>query len=265
MLGSPEPDSAGPVSLNLQFDRAVSDSRGADSTSGTSATCSRCHAAITDEYYSIDGNTLCAACRTAVEAEAEVPRGAGPFIRAGVFGLGAGIAGAAIYYAVIAITNFEIGLVALLIGYMVGWAVRKGARGRGGRRFQILAVALTYGAVAWAYAPIIFTQAAKAQKTPSATASTAPTPPSTETSAPAQNASAQSDMTVTRAVGALFVLVGVIFTLPLFVVFGTLPSGAITAIIMFVGMRRAWSMTAAPVVQVYGPYRVGASVAPAST
>jgi hypothetical protein len=59
-----------------------------------------------------------------------------PIVMAGVFGLGAGIVGAVIYYAVIAITNFEIGLVAILIGYMVGQAVRKGARGRGGLRFS---------------------------------------------------------------------------------------------------------------------------------
>ena len=84
----------------------------------------------------------------------EPPRGAGPFVMALLFGLGAGIAGAIIYYAVIAITNFEIGIVAILIGYMVGYAVRKGAGGRGGRRFQVLAVALTYIAVGLAYTPI---------------------------------------------------------------------------------------------------------------
>ena len=58
-------------------------------------------------------------------------------VAAGALGLGAGIVGAAIYYAVIAITHLEIGIVAILIGYMVGRAVRKGARGHGGLRFQI--------------------------------------------------------------------------------------------------------------------------------
>ena len=66
-----------------------------------------------------------------------------PLAIAAIFGLGAALAGAAIYYAVIAITHFEIGLVAILIGYMVGYAVRKGAGGRGGLRFQILAALLT--------------------------------------------------------------------------------------------------------------------------
>ena len=95
-----------------------------------------------------------------MRSAAETPRGIIPFITAGVFGLGAGVVGAGIYYAVIAIANLEIGIVAILIGYMVGYAVRKGAGGRGGRRFQVLAVALTYASVALAYTPLAFNQAA---------------------------------------------------------------------------------------------------------
>src|SRR4029078_2038462 len=94
-------------------------------------------------------------CRQAIEAATETPTEAGPFILAALFGLGAGVVGAAGYYAVIALANLEIGIVAILIGYMVGYAVRKGAGNRGGRRFQVLAVALTYGAVALAYTPIV--------------------------------------------------------------------------------------------------------------
>jgi hypothetical protein len=75
-------------------------------------------------------------------------------IIAGCSRLGAGVVGAGIYYAVIAIAHVEVGIVAILIGYMVGYAVRKGARGRGGLRFQVVAVALTYASVALAYAPI---------------------------------------------------------------------------------------------------------------
>src|SRR2546427_9516885 len=83
---------------------------------------------------------------------------------AGIFGLGAGVIGAIIYYAVMAIAHLEIGIVAILIGYMVGYAVRKGARGRGGRRFQVLAVALTYASVALAYTPIAVKQAIDANR-----------------------------------------------------------------------------------------------------
>ena len=44
----------------------------------------------------------------------------------------------------------RLGLIAILIGYMVGKAIRKAAIA-GGRKYQILAVALTYGAVGLAY------------------------------------------------------------------------------------------------------------------
>src|SRR4051812_24170112 len=143
----------------LQFDHAVA--AGMSSPAAPGAVCSACRTPIHTEYFDVNGNTFCTRCRSAVEAAAETPRGLMPFIMAGVFGLGAGIAGAAIYYAVIAIANLEIGIVAILIGYMVGYAVRKGANGRGGRRFQVLAVALTYTAVALAYTPIIVQGALK--------------------------------------------------------------------------------------------------------
>ena len=81
---------------------------------------------------------------------------------------------AAIYFAVIALAHLEIGIVAILIGYMVGYAIRKGARGRGGLRFQVMAVALTYLSVAIAYTPLAVKQVITAgrQAPPAASAKT---------------------------------------------------------------------------------------------
>src|SRR5262245_59536886 len=133
---------------DLQFDTAVSKGGGP-----APLACQLCSKPILSTYYNLQGQTACAECRTMIGKHMETPSGAAPFVKAGLFGLGAGIAGAILYYAVIAITHFEIGIVAIAIGYMVGYAVRKGAGG-GGRRFQVLAVALTYAAVAMAYAPL---------------------------------------------------------------------------------------------------------------
>jgi hypothetical protein len=55
--------------------------------------------------------------------------------------------------------------------------------------------------------------------------------------------------------------VGLAYTplaLPVMVVFGSLPSGLLSAIIIFVGIHHAWRMTAAPPLKIAGPYRVGA-------
>jgi hypothetical protein len=140
------PDSA-PV-RGLQFDRVATGLELSPPQGAPSVVCRVCGASIQTEYYDANGSTICASCRPAVESAAESPRGAVPLVAAGALGLGAGIVGAIIYYAVIAFAHLEIGIVAILIGSMVGYGVRKGAGGRGGRRFQILAVALTCFSVA---------------------------------------------------------------------------------------------------------------------
>jgi hypothetical protein len=59
------------------------------------------------------------------------------------------------YFGVLAATGREVILVVLVVGFMVGKAVRIGARGRGGRRYQWLAVGLTYLAIATTYVPFV--------------------------------------------------------------------------------------------------------------
>jgi hypothetical protein len=181
---------------------------------------------------------------------------------AAVFGLGAGIVGAVIYYAVLAIAHLQIGIIAILIGYMVGYAVRKGARGRGGLRFQVLAVALTYTSVALAYTPIVVTQAIDADRN-------APKAPAATTSGnsndPAATDRARPRETRPSGRGFLLSLVFLsvfIAALPVLTVMGSFPSGLISAFIIVIGMRQAWKMTGAPWLQILGPYRVGAAPAP---
>jgi len=242
-------------SSELQFDRVVPQSTPLSPPDAIAVTCASCQAAIATEYYDINGSPVCSACRSAIEAAADTPRGIAPLALAGAFGLGAGIAGAAIYYAVIAITNFEIGLVAILIGYMVGYAVRRGAGG-GGRRFQVLGVALTYLAVALAYTPIAIKGAMEAKRS------------GAEATASAGSASRDTGQNHTPGPGprpgggrnillALAALLFLIVALPVLVIVGSFPSGLISGFIIGIGMRQAWRMTGAPVLQVYGPYRVG--------
>jgi hypothetical protein len=252
-----EPEAGEP----LQFDRVVTPSTASASaaTGALAVECALCHTSIETEYYDVNGSQVCGGCRTALEAVAETPAGLTPLITAAIFGLGAGIVGAAIYYAVIALANLEIGIVAILIGYMVGYAVRKGARGRGGLRFQLLAVALTYFSVALAYTPIVIKQAVEARKA--------------EHAAPAgageKHAAASPEgvgAATTKPAGGSFALpllalLGLIVALPVLVVMGSFPSGLISAIIIFIGMTQAWRMTGAPRLTILGPYRIGTTPA----
>ncbi len=247
----------------LQFDRVITESTSSASPNSLAVTCAACQASIETEYFDVNGTVVCARCRAIVESAAETPRGIVPLMTAGVYGLGAGIVGAAIYYAVIAIANLEIGIVAILIGYMVGYAVRKGARGRGGLRFQVLAVALTYASIALAYTPLVVKQAFEAAPT-AQNAGSATT--SRDSNAPAATESEtvlRTKPSGGRLILAFAILAGIIAALPVMMVFGSLPSGLITAFIIFIGMKQAWRMTGVPSLQILGPYRVGAAPAPA--
>jgi hypothetical protein len=182
----------------------------------------------------------------------ETPTGVAPLVKAGLFGLGAGIAGAIVYYAVLALLNLEIGIVAILIGYMVGYAVRKGAGG-GGRRFQVMAVALTYAAVGLAYTPIVF-KAADDHRNQAAQQAT----DSASAAAPAETSASKTRV---NPLIAILSLLGFIAVLPVLIVFGSLPSGIISGAIISFGMMQAWKMTRTPALTITGPYRVGAAQA----
>jgi len=245
----------------LQFDRVITESATSIATTPSAASCTACQKSIDTEYYSVNDHAVCGTCREAIEAAAQTPRGAWAFIRAGLFGLGAGIVGAAIYYAVIALANLEIGIVAILIGYMVGYAVRRGAGSRGGRRFQVLAVALTYGAVALAYTPVIIKAALDGEKTDTASAISKNVG---ATAAPTLGDQTNEERPAKGGLIGLLLALGFIAALPVLMVIGTLPSGLISAAIIFFGMRQAWVMTGAPSLRISGPYRVGSDPAPTS-
>jgi hypothetical protein len=261
-------DDASTKSDELQFDRVETETpRSAASETGPEVTCVVCQKSVGAEYYQVNGKPVCEVCRQGVTLAAATPRGTGPFLRAGVFGLAAAVAGAAIYYGVIALLNLEIGLVAILIGYMVGYAVRKGIGGRGGRRFQVLALVLTYWAVGLAYTPLAFKgiregsrDAASGQQADSAQIATpaqrdSVTAPNGE---PLQSADRPG---IPIAFAMLFVFV---FALPVMYVVGSFPGGLLSALIIGIGLRQAWTMTGAPKLEISGPYKVGAGVSPAA-
>lgn len=234
----------------LQFDTAIS-SGPADASSPQGVTCGVCQRTILDEYFDINGHSSCESCRDQIVQEAETPRGWSVLARAGAFGFVAAILGAILYYAVIAITEFEIGLVAIAIGYMVGYGVRLGTRGRGGRRFQVIALALTYWAVGLAYTPLLFSEVSKQDAAQQASTNTTSSAPASLAETP------DSPEAFNPALGLVFLL-GFTFALPVLVVVGSLPSGLISGAIIAFGMQQAWRMTAAPQPQITGPYRIGA-------
>jgi len=251
----------------LQFDRVQSGRTDAGTAAARGVVCQSCGAAIRTNYFSLGEATICGLCRANFEESVERSRSWPTFFKASLYGLAAAILGAIIYYGVIAITNLEIGLVAILIGYMVGFAIRKGALGFGGMRYQILALGLTYLAVSLAYVPLAF-QAAGGEETedpmvvhanldqpapePDATAEiTAVKVPLGEDAE--ADAKPVTPGEFVKALGALAVL---FLGLPIIAIVYSMPSGLISALIIGFGLRQAWRMTAEIPLEVTGPYRV---------
>ena len=230
-----------PLQFETAIPRVVPAEHGA-----AGVTCAGCQRTIEDQYFDVNGQPVCESCRGQISQHAETPRGWGVFARTALFGFGAAILGAVLYYAVIAITDFEIGIVAIAIGYMVGYAVRKGARGRGGRRFQVLALVLTYWAVGLAYTPLAFQSMTEE-----------PQEGTTTPGAPASDPQGATDASDEPNVAlAVLALLGLTVALPVLSVIGSMPGGLISAAIIAFGMHQAWRMTGVPQVQITGPYQI---------
>jgi hypothetical protein len=245
----------------LQFDHAEPvGPKPALTVPGGGSPCAVCKRALEGEYYEVNAKTLCGTCRTALQtALASPPPGA--MKRAILRGIGAAILGAVLFYAVMAITGYQIGLVGVVVGYGVGIVVRRASGNRGGRRFQVLAVALTYLSIASTNGPEIFKELRDmAAKDHAKTAQVAPAsvPSASATSAPPV-ASAEPAAASTAppkplglgglVVGLLFVF-GIIAVSPFF-------TGFFGIVILAIALWEAWRINRAAVLVVRGPFRVG--------
>src|SRR5260370_3768680 len=121
-------EASGAPSPELQFEHAER----AGPTAGTA--CAVCKHPITTSYFEINGKVTCERCRGRILSVWN--RGSAAHRGAKAFGLGALAAalGAAVYFGIAALTGYEFGLIAVLVGLAVGIAVRKGSGGRGGWR-----------------------------------------------------------------------------------------------------------------------------------
>ena len=105
---------------------------GSEANAPRELSCADCKSRIRDSYYTMGEKVLCATCRTGVQLKGDESSGAGRFVRAVLLGIPAAAVGSGVYYAIGAWTGYEFGLVAIVIGLLVGGAVRYGSRGRGG-------------------------------------------------------------------------------------------------------------------------------------
>ena len=148
-LRTPTHSSASDAALDsLDFERI-------DRTSGTARTCAQCATPITDRYYTLGSHVLCESCHLAFRSARAPGNAASRFFGAAALGTIAAAIGCALWIVVTKLTGYEIGLIAIAIGYLVGMAVHVGSRRVGGRAYQLLAVFLAYSAIVMTYVPMI--------------------------------------------------------------------------------------------------------------
>jgi hypothetical protein len=206
-------------------------------------TCAACKQPIPGVYYQVNNHVICPACAARIEAGKQAAKPV-PLLRAVIYGAGAALAGCLLYAAVLAM-GVQIGIVALAVGWMVGKAIRDASYGIGGRPQQILAVALTYFAISTSFLPAAFMVRMKHAVKPAAHRQSARALVHDQTT------------TTTRAVspGEAAAELLVLATISPFLELSSSPvGGLISLFILFVGLQRAWAMTAKHDIPVTGPF-----------
>jgi hypothetical protein len=238
-------------------------------SSGGPRRCKSCDTTLTSRYYRINGALTCENC--AERLKQQVPKDShSAFVRGIVFGLGGAFLGLILYAAFGILTGLVIGYVSLAVGYIVGKAIKMGSGGMGGRRYQIAAALLSYSAVSIAAIPIYISQMMKdkkaekqtqvqhalpqpsapaQQQAPEAGDTAVPQMPPSETPAP-QRKPSMGAAGLGAALG-LLVLVGLVSP---FLELQDTFHGIIGLIILFVGIRIAWRLTAGVKVDILGPF-----------
>ena len=214
--------------------------------------CRICNNVIFDDYYRVNNQMACPKC--AGEARQGQPSDShAAFARALLMGGGAALLGMALYAAFTIATNFYFGYIALGVGWLVAKAILKGSNGIGGRRYQISAVLLTYAAISVAAVPI---QIASVLKHPRETV--AVQKQDDATAANSADGSVGNDAKPSRSStgpGGLLVQLVLRGLASPFLELEDPVHGLIGLVILFVGLRIAYQMTAARPLEVDGPYR----------
>jgi len=230
--------------------------------------CGFCSQRITSVYFQIDDAVACPRCRTTLVQKREAGSGFGRLMRASLYGSLAGVAGAALWYGVRTFTGYEVGLIGLAVGLMVGAAVRAGSAGRGGWRYQALAMALTYVSIVSTYVPMIvagFVQVAKETEpaaAPGEAAATSGTPAEAApvvaaAAAPAAGEPRSKAASAGQLALAVALFAALVFAFALAVPFLGGLQNVIGLVIIAIALYEAWKMNRHVPLVVTGPHRVG--------
>lgn len=217
--------------------------------------CKACGKVIEDRYFVANGHVVCEHCRRSLEEELNRGGAAGRLGKAIGLGVLATIGCAILWYAVLAATDRQWGILAVVVGLAIGGAVRKGSNGRGGWRYQALAIFLTYTAIVSSYVPFMIKGAREAsQASQAAATASAPSPTLDSTGATPQQKtpSTRGKPSGLALIGALVAAIALLYALPVLVGVKDL----ISLLIIGFALYEAWKLNRARELRVSGPHQV---------
>ena len=229
---------------------------------GEGRSCQICKRPIEAEYFEIARNVICATCAGALAGSKQ---GRGAFGRALLFGVGAALLGTIAWYAIVKITDREFGLLAIAVGLFVGIAVKKGARGLGGWRYQALAIVLTYVSITASYVPLVIKGIVEAGAEKSAASSTgspgkAPAAAPQDFAGPSNDSTAESKASAKPGAGSVVLAFGLVLGLAFAAPFLGGFSNIMGIVIIGIGLYEAWKINRR--VPLSGPFRFGPATPP---
>lgn len=237
---------------DLQFQRAE------PAEPQAALTCAACGRSISDRYYEVNGQIVCGSCRGRLEDEWERGGAATRFSKALGLGVLAMIGCSILWYAVLKLTDAQWGILAIVVGFVVGGAVRKGSNGRGGWRYQTLAIVLTYTAIVTSYVPFII-EGLRERSDAQVSEQTTTKPDSIV------KTDAETAATATEPPGALAVAIALVALLALLYATPFLAGiqNAIGILIIGFALYEAWKLNKKTELRITGPYQVSAGAPPA--
>ncbi len=125
---------------DLQFDKAEF-----SNPSGIGP-CVMCSTKIGSQYWHANGQVVCPNCATTLGTAQQAPARS-LLLKGTLYAVISAIGCSIAYAAILIITNYELALISIAVGWLVGKAARVGTGGLGGRPVQIVAVIATYIAI----------------------------------------------------------------------------------------------------------------------
>jgi hypothetical protein len=224
--------------------------------------CAKCQTAIRDRYWRAQNRLFCVACHSQIAAAIDDARANASIGKAlllgGLTAIGCGIA----YAIFVQVSQMQLALITIGIAYVIAKVVRRASGGLGGRRFQILAVVLTYVASAMGYAgPVLggFRDVAREHSVgKSGDKPGKPDSPAEDQATPEPPADRTSEHAPPGA-GALLLGLLLIFGVVLAAPVLAATQAPLGLIIVLIGLWEAWKLSRPVAIAIEGPYDISGS------